>query len=156
APGHVAGDGAGAIYVDRHAGGMAITDHIFKGSVVAAEIIDGHDADRRFQAVLARPDAAEVAQGHRHADGAVAAHVDHADVVEKNYPSGTRRIDRLAQERAHNHVRAAWLVHHCRANVIEAVAKEGPALGQRAGPQVRTAGYHHPRRLAAGVRVDHL
>ena len=65
------------------------------------------------------------------ADGAVAAHAEHADVVEEDHARGASGIGGFAEQGADQHVRAARLVDHADAEGIVLVAENASAIGQR-------------------------
>ena len=100
-------------------------------------------------------DPAQVGQRHGDADRAVAAHAEVADVVEEDDAGGGGRIDRLEDQGADHHVRAARLVDDGRAERVVTVAEDREAIGHRAVAELGPARDHHAGRLAAGVRVDH-
>ena len=78
----------------------------------------GDGADRRFDAVLAGSDAPQIGQRCDQADGAVAAHAEVADVVEEDDARRAGRVDRRAQQRAHDDLAAARLQHSGGAPVV--------------------------------------
>ena len=114
----------------------------------------GDDADGRFDAVLAGRDAAQVGQGRHQPDRAVAAHVQIADVVEEDHAGRRAGIVRRQEDCADQHVRPAGLVDDGRAKPVELRAKAFAPLGHAAAAEIRPAVDHHPRRLAAGMRID--
>ena len=91
---------------------------------------------------------------HRQTDRSMAAHADVADVVEEDHSGGTARIDRLAQQRADDHIGSSRLVDDARAIVVVLRAEALPSLGERTGAQRRSAFDHDPRRLSSGVGID--
>ena len=93
-------------------------------------------------------DPAQVGQRDGHADRAVAAHAEVADVVEEDHAGRARRVGRLAEQRADHHVRAARLVDHGRAERVVPVAEDRQPLGHRA----RGPGRARPRRRRASAR----
>ena len=113
----------------------------------------GDDADGRFDAMVTRLDPAQVRQRDDQADGAVPAHAEIADVVEKDDPGDAGRVFRFEQQRADHHVRTARFIHDGRAKVIERLLKTVAPDGERSAPEVRAAGNDDPRRFTAGVRI---
>ena len=97
---------------------------------------DGDGPDRGLEPMRARADPPEVGQGHRHADRPVAAHAEVADVVEEDDAGRGGRIDRLEDQGADHHVRAARLVDDRRPERVVPVAEHGEAIGHRAGAQL--------------------
>ena len=95
-------------------------------------------------------------QRHRQPDRAVPAHPEEPDVVKKDHPGRTRRIVRGAKQRAHHRIVAPRLIHHRGPEMVETLAKHSQPFGQRTRAQIRAAFNHDPRRLAAGMRIDHV
>ncbi len=96
----------------------------------------------------------EMRQRRDHADRAVAAHPDVADVVEEDHAGGTGAVLRLDEQRADDHVRAARLVDDGGAVAVELAPEAFAARGKRPRAEVGAAGDDYPGRLAAGVRID--
>ena len=124
---------------------------------VIARILHGHDADGRFQPVAAGFDAAQMRQRHGQADGPMAAHAQHADVVEKDHAGDAARR-RSAPAAA---LRPITLEPRGSLTTIERNSsnrwrKISRRSCMRALAQVGSAGDHDAGRLAAGMRIDHL
>ena len=64
----------------------------------------GHRSDRCVETMVARPDASEVGEGGDQADGPMAAHAEHSDVVEEEDSRGAIRGVGWDQEGADQHV----------------------------------------------------
>ncbi len=156
APGHISGHRTVAFDIDLSIGPVSIARHVLDGNSVLAVIFEADDADGRFEPVLASPDAAQMAQCNGDANGAVAAHVQHTDVVEENDAGHAARLGWLGEQGADEHVGAARLVHDRVAEGIALIAEAQTALGQAADAQIRPARNHRARRLAAGMRIDDL
>src|SRR5215472_9323125 len=114
----------------------------------------GDDSNRRFYAMFAGLNAAQVRERNDHAYGAVTAHAEISDIVKEDDACGARAIHGIAQKSAHDHVRTAWLVDDRGAKAVILRAKAFPAFGHRALSQIRTAGNDQPGGFATGVRVD--
>ena len=93
APGDVPDYHAGTLDLKSNVGCVAVTGNILDRDLVAAVVLEGDDADRRIQPVSAWSDTAQVGERDRHADRAVAAHPQVADVVEED-DAGHAGLDR--------------------------------------------------------------
>src|SRR5258706_11818585 len=87
------------------------------------------------------------------ANRAVTTHSEVADVVEENHAGITRRIGRLDQERAHDDIGAAWLIHNRGTKRVVMLAQHFHLVSHCARPKVRPTSYDDPSRLATGMRV---
>src|SRR6185437_16644603 len=85
APGNVADDPAVTRHVEWHALAISVAWHVPDRRAAIRMQGRRHNSHRRFDAVFAGRDAAQMSQGDGEADGAVAAHAEHADVVEEDY-----------------------------------------------------------------------
>ncbi len=97
APGDVAHVGLESRHRHRHVLGQAIALDVVDRHGIAAFERDRHQSDRRLEPVRAGPDPPQVGQRDRHADRAVAAHAEVADVVEEDHAGRAGRIDRRQQ-----------------------------------------------------------
>src|SRR5690606_8756393 len=88
-----------------------IAGNVFEADALVAEVLEGDDADRCLQAIPSGADASQVGERDDHADGAVAAHIEVADVVEEDHARTTGVVARLAKESADHDVRSAGLVN---------------------------------------------
>ena len=104
--------------------------------------------------MVARLNPAQVRQRDHQADGAVAAHAEIADVVEKNHTRCAGRIFRFDQQRAHHHIRTARFIHDGGAKVVVCLLKTVTPDRERSAPKVRATGNNDARRFAAGVRIN--
>src|SRR5215469_2684307 len=154
APGHVASHLAESRDLDRDFPSLAIARNVTHGYFPAWVESCSDDSNRRFYAMFPGSNAAQVRQRNHQADGAMAAHAEIADVVKEDDARGTRAVHGIAQQRAHDHVRTSRLVDHRRAKAVILRAKALAPFGDRAIPQVRTAGNYQPGGFAARVRVD--
>ncbi|MNE57875.1 hypothetical protein D3C80_1528650 [compost metagenome] len=111
-------------------------------------------ADRGVDLVHARCDQAQVLQRGDQADGAVAAHVQVAGVVEENHPAGGVGRHRWAVQRADQHIVATWLQQAGAAPLVVQLAQFVALLGHAAPLQFRKAFHHQAGRFSAGMRVD--
>src|SRR5438552_2008350 len=116
--------------------------------------LDADDAHGRRDPMAAWPDPTEMRERHRRTDRSMAAHADVADVVEEDHARSTARIDRLAQQRADDHIGSARLIDNARAIAVVLRAEALPSLGERTGAQRRSAFDHDSRRLSSGVRIN--
>ena len=88
-------------------------------------------------------------------DGTVPAHTEIADVIKEDDAGGACGIDGLAQQGPHHHIGAPRFVYYCRPKFVVLGAKALKSRGQRPIAEVGAATNHHPRRLSAGVGVNH-
>ena len=93
-------------------------------------------------------------KGYNKANGAVAAHTDVTDVIEKDYASDTACIYGLDEKRAHRRVRGSWLIGNRGTVVIELVLESVATHFQRAATQIGTTRDHDASRLTAGVGIN--
>src|SRR5436309_3027540 len=100
------------------------------------------------------PETSHMRERRHHADGAMTAHAEIADVIEEDHSRSARCIGRLAEERADEHVRAARFIHHSAAKAIIPLAKNFEAPGERTAAQIRAAFDHDSRRLSFGMRIN--
>jgi hypothetical protein len=89
--------------------------------------------------------------GDRDADHAVTAHAQVSGVVEEDDGSGTVRICRIEQERAHQNVGAARLAQDSAPIVVVVAAQAFKPLSERAGAEVGKAGEYTAGGLSRGV-----
>nr|GEU28650.1 HTH-type transcriptional regulator PtxR, putative [Tanacetum cinerariifolium] len=151
---HIARHRAVAGHLHRHRVLGTARGHVGDGDAAVVVQLRFHHAHGRIDAVQSRRDAShECERGHQ-ADGAVAAHAQVADVVKKDDAGHAVRRMRFAQQGAHQHIGAARLAHHRRAEVVVILPEAHDPLGQRAVAQVRAAGRDQPRGFAARVGVD--
>jgi len=154
APGHVAGDGADAGHVQRHAGAVAPARHVEHRDVAVGVELGLDRADGGVEPMPARPDAAQVRQRRDDADRAVPAHAQQAHVVEEDHARHAARRARLDQQRAHHRVAAARLAGHRGAEGVVVACELGALVGQRGAAQRGAAFEHDARGLAGGVGID--
>ncbi|MCY1442721.1 hypothetical protein D9M71_591020 [compost metagenome] len=156
APGDVAVHHAMAGHVHRHLLAVAVRRHVADGDG-AVFMQGGTDlADRGVDLVHARCDQAQVLQRGDQADGAVAAHVQVAGVVEEDHAAGGVRRHRLAVEGAHQYVVAARFQQAGTAPVVMPLAQGVALLGHGAAGQLGKALHHQASGFAAGVGVDDM
>src|SRR5262245_8679262 len=154
APRDVPGNAAQTGHLDRRGLLAAPARHVLhRDSPIRAQR-GGDDAHRRVQAMLARLDASQVRERHHEADGAVAAHADHANVVEEDDARSAALLERRHEKRADDHVGAARLVDASGAVTVELARQALAARSQAAAAEVREPVDHDARGLAAGMRVD--
>src|ERR1019366_8836522 len=156
-PGDVSVDPADARRLHRDVRGAAVAGDVAQGhSAIGVQVrvdVAHHGLQADAGAAL---DAAHVFQGGQQADGAVAAHAQVADVVEEDHAGVVGGAGRLAQQRAHDGVVAARLIHGGRAEAVEPGAEAGQALGDGAVAQVGAARDDDARGFSAGVRINNL
>ncbi len=154
APGDVPGHHSIAFGLDRDLRGSPVTRHVLHRHLAALMQNGLHRPDRSFDRVLAGRDLAEVRQSHHQADRSMAAHPQIADVVEEDRARGRLRVDRVAEQRAHDHIRSSGLVDNRRAEVVEVGAEAAQPVRHRSCAEIGPAGNHHARRLPARMRID--
>src|SRR2546426_2121610 len=118
APGDITADDTEPRYLDRHGLVPAVRRHVLDRDALVVVQGAGDRADDGIDAVHAGRDAAEVAQGFDHADRAVAAHADVADIVEVDHRRHRTRLLGRAEPGADQHAAAARLARHRRADGI--------------------------------------
>ena len=104
--------------------------------------------------MVARSDAAQMGEGRHQADGAMAAHAQVTDVVEKNDAGDAGRVFGLNQQRADHHVRTARLVYDGRTKRIVLLSEYVQFISHAAAVKLGSAAHHDARGFAAGVRVN--
>lgn len=111
-PCNIATHRAPAGHLDRHLTRLAVARHVrhFHRAILPQR--GGDDTHLRIDAMSAHADPAHVRQGHGQADGAVDAHVEGGDVVEKNYPA-----------------RAVWLVGFAEQGTDHRLVAAGARVG---------------------------
>jgi hypothetical protein len=97
-----------------------------------------------------------VSERSDHADGAVTAHAEVADVVKKDHASRAGIVHRFAKQGAYHHIRSPGLVHNCRPEKVVVGGKSLEPIREGVIAQVRAAGDYHASRLTGGVRIDNL
>lgn len=135
APGNIADDGAErGLHADLlfPAAGRDVL-HRYAAIVVQR---CAYVADRGFNQMYAWLDTAKPRQRGDKPDGAVAAHIQKTGVVEENDASGGRRRDRLAQQRADQHIVAARFENHRLTPAIEVTGETVAALRHAAAAEV--------------------
>ena len=101
-------------------------------------------------------DAAQVLQGHDQSDGAVAAHIQVADIIEEDDAASHDGSEGSHSSAPTMASISARLIDHRRAEMVEPVAEALQPFGHRAAPEIGTARDNHPRRLASGVGIDNV
>ena len=150
APGNIADDGAErGLHADLlfPAAGRDVL-HRYAAIVVQC---GAYVADRGFNQMYAWLDTAKPRQRGDKPDGAVAAHIQKTGVVEENDASGGRRRDRLAQQRADQHIVAARFENHRLTPAIEVTGETVAALRHAAAAEVGEAVNDQAGGFAAGV-----
>ena len=84
---------AGPFHSDGHPGCMPIAGHVFDFDRFASLIFETHDTNGRIEKVLPGLDSPQMRERDREADRAVAAHVQHADIVEEDYSGNAALAD---------------------------------------------------------------
>ena len=120
-----------AFDIQRHVRRMPVAGHVLKTHLAGLIQTRGDDADRRFDAVLARPDPAHCRERDHQADRAVPAHVQTADVVEEDDAGRAARIARRNQQRADHDIRPAGFVDDGRSEPVELVAETARDVPRR-------------------------
>ena len=116
----------------------------------------GDDADGGFDFVSTGREASGMGEGDHQTDGAVTAHAEHTDVVEKDHARGARWILRLDEQGANDHIGAARFIHNGGAVVIVVALEQGAPGGERAATEVGATLHDDARGLATGMRIDDL
>ena len=154
APGDIAVDAADAGDVERDGGGAAIAGDVADGGAAIGVEARFDGAAVGVDAADAGADAAQVGEGDHEADGAVAAHVEEADVIEEDHAGLAGGVVRLAEQGADDGVVAARLIDDGGADVIEVRRGTGRGVPGRAAAEIGAAGNDDAGGLAAGVGID--
>jgi len=150
-PRNVAGNWSIARHVDRNLCSSSITRNI--GYFDASFVIEmrDDDADRRFDAMDARTNTIQVGEGSDDTDSPVTAHSQVSHAVEKDDSGHTRVINGRAQQRTHDRIGTAWLVHDRTAKAVMFVSEALDSSRKRPITEVWRAVYDHARRLTTSV-----
>jgi hypothetical protein len=97
---------------------------------------------------------AQISQGHSETDGAMAAHIQNPDIIEKNHACDGLRVIRLAKEAANPDIASPRFVHYCCAEGIVLVSKGFTALGKAPSAQIRAAVDYQASGLPTCMGVD--
>ena len=112
-----------------------------------------HGTDRGLDQVIARSKPTERRQRADHADRAMTAHAQRADVVEEDDAERRTRRGRRQHHRTHEPCIAAGFMHHRAHQRCPRAIECSTHLGWRSG-QARDAVHERARRLSLGVAVD--
>jgi hypothetical protein len=112
-------------------------------------------ANGRFKLMEAGLDPAEMRNRGDHSDGAVAAHTQITDIVEKDNTGHAARFVAIAEQRSDHGVRPARLIDNCGTVAIEACVESLTPVDERASAKIGAAGNHHACRFSACVRINH-
>jgi len=104
--------------------------------------------NRRFDAVPAWLNSAQMGQRANDTDCAVSTHAQISHIVKEEHACNALRIARLTQERAHNNIGAARLARQSGAKAIVLSAQNMESLYKSAFAQVRPALDDDTRRLS--------
>lgn len=106
--------------------------------------------------MLATANATKVSQRGDDADGAVTAHPEITDIIEEDDTRCGGGIFRLAEERADEHVGAAWFVDDRGPERIVLRGEAAGAMRERMIAKVGPPGDHDPGGLARSMGIDDL
>ncbi len=95
-----------------------------------------------------------MSQRPHNADHPVPAHPDRAHVVKEQNGEGACWVARWQNERAHEHVGPAGLVHHGAAKVIMLAPESSQPVGRRSAAKLGCAVDHDASRLSGRMRID--
>ncbi len=154
-PGDVAFDGA-AVDLDRDVSRRSVTRHVADRELARLVELDTDIPHRRFNRVDTRLNAAKMGQRCAKPNSPVSAHVEVADIIEKDDAGGVGRVQRFAQNRANHRVRTARLIDDSGTVVIVSRAEEVEPFGHGARAKRGSALNDDPRRLPAGVAIDDM
>ncbi|MFT5130465.1 MAG: UDP-glucose 4-epimerase, partial [Rhodothermales bacterium] len=154
APGDVAMHVAESGHIDRHSCSAAIAAHVTDGHASVWKECSGNIANGCFELMFAGADASEMGQCGDDADGAMSAHAEIADVVEKDDARCGLRTARRAEQGADQHIAAAWLEDDSRANGVVRITKALALCCQVAFAQLWPASDDDASGLAARMRIN--
>ena len=152
-PSDIASDRAMTRYIHRDALGVPPSRNVAHGHFARGQKLGGYYANRRFNAVFTGRQFAKPSQRGDEPDGAVATHVQVADIVEEDDASSASGVRGWREQGAYHHVAPARFVHYRRAKVVVLLAELRHTFGQRAG-QFGSPFQYEPRGLAASMGID--
>ena len=154
APGDIAGHGAVAGDFDGDARCCAVGGDVVDGDFQIGVKLGFHDSDGGFNAVEAGLDPPHVGERDGEADGAVAAHVEVADVIEEDDAGRTGGVSRFAEEGSDYGVRGAGFVADGGAVAVEPGAEEVETLAQRSVAESGATGDDEAGGFAGGMGIN--
>jgi hypothetical protein len=110
-----------------------------------------YDADRRLNTMCAGADAIQMHQGSNHADRSVTTHPEVRNTVEEDHAGDARVIDRRAQQRAHDCVRATRFVDDGTTKLVVFISKAFETIRERVVTEIGRATDYDTRGLATGM-----
>jgi len=155
APGNVATDLADSCHFNIDIFSVSIRWNVLNRHFVLLDQLKFHSADGCIEMIATGVNATEILKCNSNANGAMTAHVEWTDIVEKDDTGDRVRLDRWTQQGADHHIGTTRFVHHCRAEFVELFMKSFFLFENRSGPKIRAAGNDDPRRLTTGMRIDH-
>ena len=115
-----------------------------------------NNADRRLDAMSAGADAIQMRKRGDHTDGPMTAHPEVRDVVEEDHAGYARLINRRAQQRSDNSIRATRFVHHSATKVVVFFSEAFDTIRKCVVTEIGTSADNHTCGLTASVRVDYF
>src|SRR5437899_2794665 len=154
-PGNIATHLAESRHFDGYLGSAAVARDIVDGYFAVGVEDRADSSNRSFHPVFPGRNAPHVRKSSDEPNRPVTAHPEISDVVKKNYPRRTCRIDRFTKQRAHHDIGTSWFVHYRGTKGVVFAAKTFQSGRQRPLSQVRATADNQSRRLAAGMRINH-
>ena len=111
---------------------------------------------RSLNPVNPRLNPPHVSQRHRQADRPMPAHVQVADIIEKDHARRTSRVRRLTQQRPHHRVRSPRFIANRRPVVVKFVPEQFQPFPHCPAAQWRPSANHQPCGFSPGMRIDHV
>lgn len=154
APGDVASDGAVAGDLDCDARCGAVGGDVVDGDFEVRVKLGFHDADGGFNAVEAGLNPPHVGERDGEADGAMAAHVEVADVVEEDDARRTGGVSGFAEQGSDHGVGSAGFVADGGTVAVELGAEEVEAFAERSVAQRGATGDDEAGGFAGGMGIN--
>jgi hypothetical protein len=145
-----------AFHLHSYVFGVAIGRDIAHSDEACAVGFSTDNANRSFYFESAGLNFAEVRESGDQANGAVAAHADVADIIEKDDTELAGRVGGFAEECAHNGVVAAGFVDDSGTKAVMRCTKARETVTHAAAAKIRATGNNQPRGLTAGMRIHYL
>jgi hypothetical protein len=150
-PGNVAGDRtvSGDVYFDCCC--ISVAGNVFDGHGAIFVEHRSHDADRRFDTMVAGFDLSHVGEGDHNTDGSVSTHAKASAVVEEDGAGYAICVAGLAEQGADHRLRATWLGDQSAAKSFMIFLKQAPPFDQVTFAQIGCTFDDGAGGLTAGV-----
>lgn len=154
-PRYIAEDWARARNTDLQAFCLAKAGDVFHRDRAIAVKSRAHDARARIDRMLALTNSPHMRKCGNKSNGAVPAHAEITNVVEKDHPSRAAWVMRFAEQSPHQHVRPARFRNDSRAEPVIVLAEDLHTLRHGTRAKVRSAFNDDSRWLSSCVRINY-